>query len=179
MSSVHVCYVESSKWETQTEDSIWSFLWDTSTMRRVSFSICVINYSLLICCSVWIIHMLHSFCALPSRRSESVNVSVCCPQESDGSLPYLLVLCGDHGMSETGSHGGSSEPEVNTPLVLISPAFKRKGKLHAEIRDSDEEPAVLTHITVIVAPPTKYFHQELFINFLLCNSCCSHTVFLL
>ncbi|XP_075899504.1 GPI ethanolamine phosphate transferase 2, catalytic subunit [Nelusetta ayraudi] len=47
-------------------------------------------------------------------------------KESDGSLPYLLVLCGDHGMSETGSHGGSSEPEVNTPLVLISPAFKRK-----------------------------------------------------
>lgn len=43
-------------------------------------------------------------------------------------MPYLLVLCGDHGMSETGSHGGSSEPEVNTPLVLISPAFKRKGK---------------------------------------------------
>lgn len=33
-------------------------------------------------------------------------------------------------MSETGSHGGSSEPEVNTALVLISPAFKRKGKLY-------------------------------------------------
>lgn len=47
-------------------------------------------------------------------------------KETEGSLPYLLVLCGDHGMSETGSHGGSSEPEVNTPLVLISPAFKRK-----------------------------------------------------
>ncbi|MEQ2165236.1 hypothetical protein GOODEAATRI_014840, partial [Goodea atripinnis] len=46
--------------------------------------------------------------------------------EAEGSLPYLLVLCGDHGMSETGSHGGSSEPEVNTPLVLVSPAFKRK-----------------------------------------------------
>ncbi|KAK0149894.1 GPI ethanolamine phosphate transferase 2 [Merluccius polli] len=47
-------------------------------------------------------------------------------KESEGSLPYLLVLCGDHGMSETGSHGGSSDPEVNTPLVLISPAFRRK-----------------------------------------------------
>ncbi|KAL0973667.1 hypothetical protein UPYG_G00208110 [Umbra pygmaea] len=48
-------------------------------------------------------------------------------KEAEGTLPYLLVLCGDHGMSETGSHGGSSEHEVNTPLVLISPAFKRKG----------------------------------------------------
>uniref|UniRef100_A0A6Q2YL63 GPI ethanolamine phosphate transferase 2 C-terminal domain-containing protein n=1 Tax=Esox lucius TaxID=8010 RepID=A0A6Q2YL63_ESOLU len=47
-------------------------------------------------------------------------------KEAEGTLPYLLVLCGDHGMSETGSHGGSSEHEVNTPLVLISPAFKRK-----------------------------------------------------
>ncbi|XP_060783867.1 GPI ethanolamine phosphate transferase 2 isoform X2 [Neoarius graeffei] len=46
--------------------------------------------------------------------------------ESDGMLPNLLVLCGDHGMSEMGSHGGSSEPEVNTPLVLISPAFPMK-----------------------------------------------------
>ncbi|KAG9338530.1 hypothetical protein JZ751_025586 [Albula glossodonta] len=47
-------------------------------------------------------------------------------RETEGSLPNLLVLCGDHGMSETGSHGGSSDPETNTPLVLISPAFKRK-----------------------------------------------------
>nr|XP_057919264.1 GPI ethanolamine phosphate transferase 2 [Doryrhamphus excisus]XP_057919265.1 GPI ethanolamine phosphate transferase 2 [Doryrhamphus excisus]XP_057919266.1 GPI ethanolamine phosphate transferase 2 [Doryrhamphus excisus]XP_057919267.1 GPI ethanolamine phosphate transferase 2 [Doryrhamphus excisus] len=47
-------------------------------------------------------------------------------KEAEGTLPYLLVLCGDHGMSESGSHGGSSELEVNTALVLISPAFKRK-----------------------------------------------------
>ncbi|XP_034037058.1 GPI ethanolamine phosphate transferase 2 [Thalassophryne amazonica] len=47
-------------------------------------------------------------------------------KEAEESLPYLLVLCGDHGMSETGSHGGSSEAEVNTPLVLISPAFRSK-----------------------------------------------------
>lgn len=68
--------------------------------------------------------------ALPDQHieRESINLGVCFSQEAEGSLPYLLVLCGDHGMSETGSHGGSSEPEVNTPLVLISPAFKRKGK---------------------------------------------------
>uniref|UniRef100_A0A672F612 Phosphatidylinositol glycan anchor biosynthesis class G n=1 Tax=Salarias fasciatus TaxID=181472 RepID=A0A672F612_SALFA len=58
--------------------------------------------------------------------------------EAEGSLPYLLVLCGDHGMSETGSHGGSSEPEVNTPLVLISPAFKRKVGM--------EKPAVVEQV---------------------------------
>ncbi|XP_023651716.1 GPI ethanolamine phosphate transferase 2 isoform X1 [Paramormyrops kingsleyae] len=50
-------------------------------------------------------------------------------EETEGILPNLLVLCGDHGMSETGSHGGSSEPEVNTPLVLLSSAFGRKAGL--------------------------------------------------
>uniref|UniRef100_H2ZXC3 Phosphatidylinositol glycan anchor biosynthesis class G (EMM blood group) n=1 Tax=Latimeria chalumnae TaxID=7897 RepID=H2ZXC3_LATCH len=47
-------------------------------------------------------------------------------KEGETSLPGLLVLCGDHGMSEIGSHGGSSDPELNTPLVLISSLFKQK-----------------------------------------------------
>uniref|UniRef100_A0A8C2GAI0 Phosphatidylinositol glycan anchor biosynthesis class G n=1 Tax=Cyprinus carpio TaxID=7962 RepID=A0A8C2GAI0_CYPCA len=59
-------------------------------------------------------------------------------KESEGTLPNLLVLCGDHGMSETGSHGGSSEPEINTPLVLISPTFRRKAGF--------EEPGVLEQV---------------------------------
>ncbi|XP_020757025.1 GPI ethanolamine phosphate transferase 2 isoform X7 [Odocoileus virginianus] len=47
-------------------------------------------------------------------------------EERDTLLPSLLVLCGDHGMSEAGGHGASSMEEVNTALVLISPAFERK-----------------------------------------------------
>ncbi|XP_045384049.1 GPI ethanolamine phosphate transferase 2 isoform X2 [Lemur catta] len=47
-------------------------------------------------------------------------------KERETLLPNLLVLCGDHGMSETGSHGASSTEEVNTPLILISSAFERK-----------------------------------------------------
>lgn len=59
-------------------------------------------------------------------------------KESEGTLPNLLVVCGDHGMSETGSHGGSSEQEINTALVLISPAFRRKVGL--------ERPAVVEQV---------------------------------
>lgn len=33
----------------------------------------------------------------------------------------LLVLCGDHGMSESGNHGGSSAGETSPALVFISP----------------------------------------------------------
>ncbi|KAM4639673.1 GPI ethanolamine phosphate transferase 2 isoform 3-T3 [Amazona ochrocephala] len=50
--------------------------------------------------------------------------------EEEASFPNLLVVCGDHGMSETGSHGGSSAGEVHTPLLFISSAFeKRSGPL--------------------------------------------------
>ncbi|XP_063086101.1 GPI ethanolamine phosphate transferase 2 isoform X2 [Cavia porcellus] len=47
-------------------------------------------------------------------------------EERETLSPNLLVLCGDHGMSETGSHGAASAEEVRTPLVLISSAFERK-----------------------------------------------------
>ncbi|OPJ61963.1 GPI ethanolamine phosphate transferase 2 [Patagioenas fasciata monilis] len=46
--------------------------------------------------------------------------------KEEASLPNLLVVCGDHGMSETGSHGGSSEGEVRTPLLFISSAFEKR-----------------------------------------------------
>ncbi|CAG0912560.1 unnamed protein product [Notodromas monacha] len=38
--------------------------------------------------------------------------------------PPLFILCGDHGMSDGGSHGGSSKNEVMTPLLFISPLFR-------------------------------------------------------
>lgn len=53
-------------------------------------------------------------------------------KDSEASLPNLLILCGDHGMSDTGSHGGSSSHEVNTPLVFISPAFRKKKSFESE-----------------------------------------------
>ena len=46
-------------------------------------------------------------------------------QESEA--PSLLVLCGDHGMSDAGSHGGASSAETSTPLVFMSPLFERGG----------------------------------------------------
>ncbi|XP_045737662.2 GPI ethanolamine phosphate transferase 2 isoform X11 [Mirounga angustirostris] len=47
-------------------------------------------------------------------------------EERETLVPNLLVLCGDHGMSETGGHGASSVEELNTALILISSAFERK-----------------------------------------------------
>ncbi|KAM6036301.1 GPI ethanolamine phosphate transferase 2 isoform 5-T6 [Theristicus caerulescens] len=55
---------------------------------------------------------------------KKIHISLLSKEEA--SLPNLLVVCGDHGMSETGSHGGSSEGEVHTPLLFISSAFEKR-----------------------------------------------------
>ncbi|XP_048757530.2 GPI ethanolamine phosphate transferase 2-like isoform X2 [Ostrea edulis] len=38
----------------------------------------------------------------------------------DEGLPNLLIVCGDHGMSDQGSHGGASYSETRVPLVFLS-----------------------------------------------------------
>nr|XP_053631909.1 LOW QUALITY PROTEIN: GPI ethanolamine phosphate transferase 2-like [Cherax quadricarinatus] len=39
---------------------------------------------------------------------------------------YLVVVCGDHGMSDAGGHGGSSHSEVTTSSLLFSNTFGKK-----------------------------------------------------
>ncbi|KAK7100707.1 GPI ethanolamine phosphate transferase 2-like [Littorina saxatilis] len=35
--------------------------------------------------------------------------------------PSVLVICGDHGMSDQGGHGGASPGEINVPIIILSP----------------------------------------------------------
>ncbi|XP_009881611.1 PREDICTED: GPI ethanolamine phosphate transferase 2 [Charadrius vociferus] len=58
---------------------------------------------------------------------KKIHISLLSKEEA--SLPNLLVVCGDHGMSETGSHGGSTDGEVHTPLLFISSAFEKRNGL--------------------------------------------------
>jgi len=44
----------------------------------------------------------------------------CYVQDGARALPSLVLLCGDHGMSDHGGHGGSTPSETGTPLVFIS-----------------------------------------------------------
>jgi len=46
-------------------------------------------------------------------------------QDKAGALPSLVMLCGDHGMSDHGGHGGSTPSETGTPLLFISSAFQQ------------------------------------------------------
>lgn len=40
-------------------------------------------------------------------------------QDKYFGLPSVLVVCGDHGMKNSGSHGGATLEEVLVPLVII------------------------------------------------------------
>jgi hypothetical protein len=40
-------------------------------------------------------------------------------QDKHFGLPSVLVVCGDHGMKNSGSHGGATLEEVLVPLVII------------------------------------------------------------
>ncbi|GAA96169.1 uncharacterized protein L969DRAFT_91625 [Mixia osmundae IAM 14324] len=44
----------------------------------------------------------------------------------------LLVLIGDHGMTEQGNHGGSSEAETSAALLLASPSFDVDSTIHTQ-----------------------------------------------
>lgn len=50
-----------------------------------------------------------------------------CPSFKKSSN-FVIVLVGDHGMSDSGSHGGSSESETEVPLIFLSPFFKLSKK---------------------------------------------------
>lgn len=39
----------------------------------------------------------------------------------------LIVIVGDHGMSEVGSHGGATKAETTVPMVFLSDRFKHAG----------------------------------------------------
>ncbi|PSN33314.1 GPI ethanolamine phosphate transferase 2 [Blattella germanica] len=44
--------------------------------------------------------------------------------DRDYEVPSLFLICGDHGMKNSGSHGGASLEEVLVPIIMISDAFQ-------------------------------------------------------
>ncbi|BFY99169.1 hypothetical protein BsWGS_02209 [Bradybaena similaris] len=48
------------------------------------------------------------------------------------SEPSLLVVCGDHGMSDQGGHGGATAGEISVPVLFISPQIVNRDYKHVE-----------------------------------------------
>ncbi|RMJ23192.1 hypothetical protein PHISP_05933 [Aspergillus sp. HF37] len=62
------------------------------------------------------------------QEMDSVVNEIYASMEQEAHLQStLLVLCGDHGMSDAGNHGGSSTGETSPALLFVSPKFQGKG----------------------------------------------------
>lgn len=70
-------------------------------------------------------HIGHTFDAfsdlLPPKLTQMDNVvKVIMEKLTTSRDNYLVVVTGDHGMTDDGNHGGSSAPECDTSLIFIS-----------------------------------------------------------
>lgn len=89
----------------------------------------------------------------------------------------MLVLCGDHGMSEQGSHGGATYAEVATPLVLISPLWKDstgEGQQHGSFSAHNGLNPKISCLELIVDETTLKFVSSVLIvdkNPKICSFC--------
>jgi ethanolaminephosphotransferase len=45
-------------------------------------------------------------------------------------LPAVLFVTGDHGMRDSGGHGGSSTPETEVPFIVIGTDCKKSDKMY-------------------------------------------------
>ena len=53
----------------------------------------------------------------------------------------VLFVMGDHGMTETGDHGGDSDNELNSVMFIYSPKSKNEAdKVHKKINQVDFVP---------------------------------------
>ncbi|XP_063841939.1 GPI ethanolamine phosphate transferase 2-like [Scylla paramamosain] len=58
-------------------------------------------------------------------------------------LKYLVLVCGDHGMSDAGGHGGSSHSEVTTSALFLSNTIiKKRPEKVQEARQVDLAPTL-------------------------------------
>lgn len=61
-------------------------------------------------------------------------------------LPSLFLITGDHGMRDSGGHGGSSFSEVNVPLIII-------GSECSEVSKSYPQTDIATTLSVLLGLP--------------------------
>ncbi|XP_076075722.1 GPI ethanolamine phosphate transferase 2, catalytic subunit-like [Mytilus galloprovincialis] len=51
---------------------------------------------------------------------------------SKNDVPSLVIVCGDHGMSDQGGHGGATESEIKVPVI-----FLRTGEISSQKKKKD------------------------------------------
>ncbi|GFO34827.1 GPI ethanolamine phosphate transferase 2, partial [Plakobranchus ocellatus] len=64
--------------------------------------------------------------------------------------PSLLIVCGDHGMSDQGGHGGATPSEISVPLIFLSPQITNAGSVPSNLMCSATGSSVAIQTTLAV-----------------------------
>ena len=73
-------------------------------------------------CNLWTFHWICLKEIVPL-----ITQSLWCTDDFLQNESFVMLICGDHGMSDQGSHGGASDSEVLVPAVFLSPTYTHKG----------------------------------------------------
>lgn len=77
-----------------------------------------------------------------------------------GKFHSLIVICGDHGMTSSGSHGGVSQAELLTPLIFIN--LKQNSRDYDSIKTIDQVDLASTLSVLLDLPiPSNSFGNVL------------------
>ncbi|CAM1309020.1 PIGG (predicted) [Pycnogonum litorale] len=81
-------------------------------------------------------------------------------KDADDGKKTVVIICGDHGMSDSGSHGGTSLSEVTTPLLIIPTSAAKR------LKERDLNPKERPTVSQVDIVPTisAFLHQPIPIN---------------
>ncbi|GFY70607.1 GPI ethanolamine phosphate transferase 2 [Trichonephila inaurata madagascariensis] len=99
---------------------------DTNVTRHLDLEFSKKDWDIMILHYLGVDHIGHAFGPysnlLPSKLKEMDEVIqlVYNNLKNKSEMQSLIVICGDHGMTSGGNHGGITESELLTPLIFIS-----------------------------------------------------------
>ncbi|KAL4236584.1 hypothetical protein ACF0H5_004969 [Mactra antiquata] len=105
---------------------------DNNVTRHIDDELSTLDWDLLILHYLGLDHIGHtvgpkSSLVQPKLQEMDDVIKQIYQQLLTQSESFLLLVCGDHGMSDQGSHGGASDREVLVPALFLSPSYRNTG----------------------------------------------------
>lgn len=114
---------------------------DDNVTRHIDTELSLLDWDLMILHYLGLDHIGHtvgpSSPLVPPKLQEMDRViqKIYKSLENQGEK-FLILVCGDHGMSDQGSHGGASDREILVPAVFLSSSYQKYKSSWKSQRDS-------------------------------------------
>ncbi|KFM61990.1 GPI ethanolamine phosphate transferase 2, partial [Stegodyphus mimosarum] len=99
---------------------------DTNVTRHLTDELSKEDWNVMILHYLGVDHIGHAFgpnseyLAPKLKEMDNVIKHIYEKLKHKSKIPSLVIICGDHGMTSSGSHGGVTKNELLTPLVFIN-----------------------------------------------------------